>query len=503
MRDLNQDTIDILFSKNLVGSNAPTILVNVGGSINTSDVITGGTYFTNVEKISMSKERNTLSQKCTITLVNVNPDNPFDFGYYNPLRDDTAHNKPSNSFADILLPNESLILKGGYGTDLVAIFTGTIDTVKIDTSDNSKLIIVCRDTGKLLVDSTIKQTKVITESPLVTQRLWYATYPIATNILQVYLADTVTDPYLWEIFADVCVTMCGLSTGEVIIDGLLLSTIVKPTTIPANLTLKLSDVNLTSFQEVSGTAINLCNKIAELLNAELYCDEYGIIHLEPFEEIEYEYDDDITLTGTTPSSLTVNATNKDRAVKDSIVVGGGTYTEGDDWEFDEQNNTIVRTNPSDIPDGTPINIQYSYANWIFKNGRDIKKCDTAISHDDYYYEIIARNTERGLERNSVVGHPSDGSTINTNKILIVDVQDLTNNTDIDNWLSESRLEMARMYWDMKIDVIPLLHLQVYDLIQPLIYGTIQGIYRIHGINLSYSSETGYEMSIVGIFYKNP
>jgi len=365
MRAITQDEIGVLFGRECVGEDKPLVRV-----------VMGGYYSANIDGFSIDKDDESLCSSCSATIQNVNPVDPFDTGYYNQQRNDGTHGKHDNAWRGIIKPGIAMVVYAGYTADTMqVIFTGTIDTVSIILSgEESILEIIGRDCGRLLVDGTITSYDESTS-----ELLFDVTYPIDATITDVYLTSTDTNPYLYDIFIDLC-RRAGIALSKINVDDY------------AYFTLRLDDIDSDFFEEISGTYDSAIQEIAKLLNARVFVDETNIIRLKYKGDSEYTNSKSVTLTNYDWEYLDVNLSGiTDRAIEDSIEISG--YTLGDDFEFSLELNAIRRVVGSDIVSGSIVTVDYSYANWIFKNGVNIYSIKQWVSHDEMYSTLVAKNDE--------------------------------------------------------------------------------------------------------------
>jgi len=218
-------------------------------------------------------------------------------------------------------------------------------------------------------------------------------------------------------------------------------------------------------------------------------------------DLSYSVDDSITLNGYTWTSLAVGSNNIDRAIEDSIVFDAG-YEKDVDWEFDLETNMIRRKAGGSFPDGTPVDYQYNYVNWVFRHGEGIYSFRNINTHEDLCYKIVAINEDEGLTSEGLLGTMGDGSTLEPTLIYREDLPELTTQGQLDDWVADYLTEIRKQYWGTKANIVAVPHLQINDLIQYFVTGMITGIYRIVGFTLTYSPENGFDMNIESAFYSN-
>lgn len=446
----------------------------------------------NVKSLSITREQGVIAQSFSMSLINVNHSDWIDTGYYNQVRNDEDHGKPMNSYYGLIQSGKEVVITVGYGANTNTIFTGIIDTAKTQIGDNSIIDITGRDIGKYLIDSTIWCEDTTSGSEI----LYEITYPIDIGITEVYLTAADTNPYLYEIFIDACMR-AGISETDISVGS-------SPTT---DFPLRIDDLNGEYFEECTGTWDGLCKQIAKLLVANIDVDESGTITLSKVIQPDPDAWKGITLNGTTWTSIGIDIFYKDRAVESSLIVQDSTktttYTKDVDWEYDETTNSIRRTSDSLITDGQSVWVYEKYVNWIFKQGQDIFDLNQWVSHDDCYGTIVATNEDEDLLRSINVGAYGDGSIVNPNKIYIEDLPELITETQLDNWLIDKKDEMKSKYWQVEASVLPITQLQVNDIVQFVVYGTIGGLYKVTGFSWSWDSDNGHSCNIKGYFLSNP
>lgn len=481
MKPLTQEIIELYSLKDFVGDNTPTVSVTIDG-IN----------MYNVSSLSVTREQGIIAQSFSISLINVNHSNWTDTGYFNQVRNDEAHGKPQNSYYNLIQPGKEVVITVGYGANTNTIFTGIIDTVTTKIGRDCIIEITGRDIGKYLIDSTILCEDTTSGSEI----LYEITYPIDIGITEVYLTDTDLNPYLYEIFIDACMR-AGINETDISVG-------TSPVT---DFPLRLDDLNGEYFEEFTGTWDSLCQQIAKLLVANIDVDESGTIILSKIVQPDPDAWKGITLNGTDWTSIGIDIFYKDRAVESSLVVQNvtktTTYVKDIDWVYDETTNSIRRTSDSTIGSGDSVWVYEKYVNWIFKNGINIFDLNQFVSHDDCYGTIVAKNEDEDLIRSINIGSYGDGSIVNSNKIHVEDLPELITENQLDNWLQDKKKEMMSKYWQVDANVLPITQLQVNDLVQFLIYGTIGGIYKITGFSWTWDADDGHSCNVHGIFVCNP
>lgn len=472
MQTISSTIATNILSNQFVYDNAPLMQVVIGGY----DV-------TKVATFSINKEQSGVAHQMTITWPNVNYANPIDTGYYNAGRAYTSHNKPSNGYYGLIKAGETIYVKCGYGSslsDTIKVFTGKIDTVKKSLSgDDSIITVIARGMSRCLTDGTIQS--IDSGGTRYLSMTYDKTTGILSGITAAYISYGYADPYLHEVWRDVC-QRAGFDYGNVVHD---------------TFTPKLSDFDSQSFKECKGKWYDLAKRIADLLDAHMYEDEEGKINLKKNTDLKYTQTENITLTGTTPVVLDCEGYNY-RAIPESIAITG--YTYGDDFVFDYATNSISRTADSDIPSGSTVSVSYTFCAWRFKPNQ-IYGLEQWESHDELAGRIFATNDELGYVQYADLGYLGDGTSVSTSKIEVTNHPELVTTTSLDAWIAARIAEMKKNYWNLSADVVAIPHLRVRDTICVLVWGTVKEIYEIVGYSLSYTPNEGLTMSLKCSYYK--
>ena len=488
MQTITEAQANALLSLELLGDNTPLVYIKLNSIQLDIPIIA----------LDISKEYGSIAQQATITIANVNPSIIWDTGYYNAQREHPENNKPTNSYHELIKPGEEVEIIGGYYGNTVTIMTGVIRTVKINImcSADALMQLTVREKSQMLVDGTIHHTSSGT-------RYHYINYPIEAGVDTFSLTAADTNPYLYEIWEDVCLR-AGFTAGEVNVD--------------TSCTIRLNDIDGDSFQNITGKWSDLTKRLTSLMYYVSgsysypfyqYEDQDGEIHLklDLFDSYRVLLSDAEThvLNGIAYEELDNKAGYSERrAIEDSILVVDNSdtnieYSKDVDWEFDYASNSIRRIDTGAIGDGDTVRVSYSFINWLFKSEHtfDITQW---LSHDEVYSDLVIKNDELGLERSLALDQLGDSSTFPENKIKISDVQELTTNTQIDNLLNSQLLDMKKNYYNMECEVICIPQLQIGDLVTSLIYGTLTSIYKIMGFDIKFNAESGLSMQIRTVFF---
>lgn len=465
MRTISDAMRAILNSGKQVGNNAliwKVVLVTWSGSEWVETTIP------QVESINITKEE-TAAQSCDFTIVNVNPSDPTDYGYFNAHRNDTTHGKPQNSWYKVLVPNTRIRVYASYGnSDFITQFYGFIDTIDIDIQpDGAKLTIKCRDVSKILLDRYCNSTDTGVKS-------YYIAYPIGASVTPVYLDDGDTDPTLEDIVKDICMRA-----------GFIEADIVTETS-----GFTLADIDgFIEFEEISWS--DCIEQLKTKTGFDYWADEDGKLHFaHPQSQSHVVIDEEEMLIDEDPQPLL-----HPQVIESSLIVksydGNITYDLGDDYIFDSTDNSIARTPDSAIYSYDIVKVSYTYGDYIFKNGQNIMTLPLTMSHDKIYGTIIVRGD--GVEYKipiSVDYKLWDGSQTWEDKILIVSDTGLLTEGDCQSVAERLLADMKERYisTEFRCQMIP--HLQLRDVVQVVVYGTINELYIIDGIRLSYTANTG-------------
>lgn len=351
--------------------------------------------------------------------------------------------------------------------------------------------IISRGMTKKLVDRKIKQYNSTTA-----ETLYYMTYPVESSDIDTTgyeLTYADTDPYLYEIWEDVC-KRAGYDDADIHTN--------------TDCTLKLSDIDADSFINIKGTWANLAKQIVDLmfvLDGGTYVkfyqkeDENGDIYLNKDYDISWIGSGNITFSGTDWHSLsTFQGGSNYRAVENSIVIDSYTVADGE-FEFDYAGNKVRRTDGSSIADGSPVAIYYTYCAWVFIPNQ-LYKIKEWTSHDDISGTILATNNDLGLSYQLAVGALSDGSEVSADKVYEIDIPELNTSALLGNWATAKKTEMRKSLYNLKADIVPIPHLRVRDIVCCLLYGTVKELYEITGLNFNYEAEKGFSQSLKAIYY---
>ena len=141
MRVIPDKIKTILKSRSMIGSNAPTAYITF------ADIL-GGIEI-RCTSVSLSRSISANSQRCRVTIPNVNPSNMLKVGYYSPESDNSGH-------PNLIKPGCEVTITIGYGTSSVRVFTGEVDDVDVlDDAGDCTIDVDCRDNGAWINDKRV------------------------------------------------------------------------------------------------------------------------------------------------------------------------------------------------------------------------------------------------------------------------------------------------------------------------------------------------------------
>ncbi len=429
-----------------------------------------------IRDVNVFTDESNFSNSCNFNIANVNPDNFKDYGYFNHHRNDPGRGKPTNFWSGLIVPNARIRVYMGYGTELVRTFDGFIDTItmRVEPSD-SILEVNCRDKAKLLMDQACNSTDDGVKQ-------WYIMYPLDEYITPVYLDHTNQDPYLEEVVIDIC-RRAGFSIYDIEVE---------------ETGIRLSDTTegILEFEDINWDAA--INRIRDLSAFDFWVDEEGKAKFKRPQTKDITYvDEEVMMFGIPPEPQSLS---KRTIVESSLVVKDWAneeliYQRGIDYEYDPIENTIIRLVGGSIPIDQWVNVYYTYVAWRFINGLNIKMLPLTFSHDNVYAKLrVAGDGGIGGGIEATVNVSSnfemwDGSKLPEDKLLTIVNEELLDEAQCLAFAEKLMYDMKTRYITVDFEVIPLPHLQLYDVIQIIVYGTILEGYLITGQTLSYKADT--------------
>jgi hypothetical protein len=433
-----------------------------------------------IMNFNLARDFGAIAQQCTLTLANTNPSDIADTGYYNYQRDNANNVKATNNFEGKIKNGIEIKIKAGYGNTSVYVFTGIINTVKIQLENNSVMDITAKGKSACLIQNTIKHV-----DTGITYR--WMDYPILGTVETYYLDSTDTNPYLYEIWKDICMR-AGFADSD-----------VDFTTHGGNLcTLRYNDITVESVENVKGDWASFAQAIIDIMyyvsgtrvfGFFMYEDEQGKIYLAVDRDFDYAGNDDLTLTGTDWITFTDAAAANYRVVPESVRADGGTYTINVDFEIDYAKNAVRRIISGSISAGQTVNFVYTFCAWRFPPNQlfDVTQW---VSHDEMYGTLVGINEEEEIEETEELTTLGDGTTVSTDKEITFSNEAIRTTANMQNYLKSKKLTMKRSYYNLQGNVICIPHLRPRDIVCMLVYGTVKELYKIVGLSISYNGDSG-------------
>lgn len=479
-----------------------------------------GNYYTSLEvpillpgiiSVNITKDSAAFSQTATIVMSNVNPTDPYDSGYYNHHRDDTAHGKPANSWADVIRAGRRVRICMGYGVDeyegdigeqgCPPVFFGYIDNVLMDMgTEKSTIEITCRDMGKMLMEGSCNYYSISEE-----KTYWEMYYPIDEEDVRVS-----NDPLIFnkKAISNNEFSAVNYDLGYIVKDiclrgGFFLENAYPTNTFITGMTINnLSDVELAFANETWDSCIN---KIKDITAYDFWVDEDGYFHFENVQNRSINIPEQV-ISFTSSDTRPINgANNMYFPVESSAVVtnmaGSITYTKDVDYSIDDEGSTITRIDTGSIADYASVKLTIDCTCYCFKAGKDIIQLPLSMGHEKIYGRVVV--TGDGVDAYADLSSPStpdlpngsygpklwDDSCVLWNKVLNVENTNLVTEEDCQVVADRIVHIMKEKYESISFQCIPVPWLGLYDIIQVVLYGTISEAYQITGIELSYDAES--------------
>ena len=431
------------------------------------------TYIPNLTNVNVTRTEALFSNTATFTINNVNPSDLTDYGYYNPHRSDPipAHLKPQNEWYLRIVPNVRIKIYMGLGSDLCSVFYGLVDSIEINTEKEScKMQVTCRDMGKRFLDDCVHCIDSSEDPTLV----WSIAYPIDATVTPYFLTSTDTDPKLEDIVTDIC-SRAGFGPFEIITD---------------DTGLKLSDT-IDGYLEFTDATWDECiNRIIDLTVFEFWIDEDGIAHFgyPPSRGYTITNEEHMLISQSIPVPL-----NYPTVIPSSLVVKSYdeniVYHLDFDYFFDAATNSItIIEDTGDISPYDIVKVSYSYADFIFRNGMNIKKLSPfRMSHEKIYGRIKVIGNDDGIFSIVTVSNDFklwDGSNVSPYKMYVQENKDLLDEDACLVLATRLKQDMLDKYINIDFEVCAMPFLQIRDLIQIEVYGTVGQIYIVTGITFT-------------------
>ncbi len=435
----------LLKSKSMLGTDAPN------GWIEFPDF---GSIVLQVANMSVQCEEGADSQRLTFSIVNVNPSNQSDVGYFSPYRS-TDFGKTPNAWYQIIVPSTKVVAKMGYGANIITVFTGEIDEVVISSNPNDYTIQVdCRDMACWLLD---KQIYAVTDGV----GEYAIEYPIPADGVEFWLTPGLaTDPDIADIVKDLCMR-AGFEDEDI--------------------TIEATGIKIAPEYEKM-CYMDAINELCTLSGFELKFDVYGKITFLHVTDRSPAVNDESHAAGNFTLVHYPIVAGSDLLY--SAVSGGGTH-----WILDTNYTLDLSTGAVTNIDMTgTVYCSYVYAAHVYKEGEDLYGLDMTISRRNIYGTI--RVAGDGDEAAAVVSNPMwDGSRVDVDKVMFADNPNLE--TEADCQLSADRLKLDMLCRYISADFSCVAHpwLQVGDCIQVIENAsTISEIYKIMSISFDLSSD---------------
>jgi len=509
MQAITMSLKTILNNKKFINSDGvdnypPICVVNY---LSDSDV---WTVIPQIIHVNISREETALTQRCSFVVCNVNPDNIGDYGFFNPHRSDTTHSKPANDWYKILRGGRRIQVLMNYGVDnLVTVFTGVIDTVNMNINPTkATLEIDCRDFGRALCDQIVNS--IITVSG---KKFNEITYPLGADITAVWLDSGDTDPTLRDIVKDI-IMRAGLDDELIVNNNVLYHDWL------------LSETNLEDDMPWENMTWAECiEKIKTVSGYHFWFDSNSIPHLDYTQKRALNYlNEGVELDDDVYSSL-LNPQAYNLVVKSNNLVT--TYVEGVDYIVDYSTAQLARILPgTSIPDNEVVKVSYDSVDWIFKNGINIMNLPLILSINEMYAGVKVMSGD-GLEctllfdnrkidddgnvTNTSYGFSGgsnvmwDGAVINEDKIKIICDSNLGSNEQCEALAARLMYDMIDRYSNPEFICMAIPHLEMFDLVKLIVYGTAGGAlgdaYIIDGITLNYEAPVKMTMRLKTHYYR--
>lgn len=418
----------------------------------------GGTNYLPVTKMTINREQAAMAQRATFSIVNVNPGDPADVGYYSPDR--SASEGGANEWNGIIVPGARIKIEMGYNGQYVDVFTGSIDDVEIIARpDEYSINVDARDVAWVLLDTLVY-----------TNGEYGIEYSDGRDI-----SEAVRDVLL----------KAGFASNDI--------TIAEQTGIVAD----------QSWQQV--TYADIIEELMGLSGFEIIFTESGkVIWQFPKSRTPEVKNETVTLTGTTPvefpSSVSKLTLPKLSILGGSVVVknAGGTPYPSTDYTIDYENNTIARTSNSTIPSGSTVYCDYVYAAYIFQEGVDLFALTYRLSRRNVYGKIYAQGD--GVEFIHSITNPQEKG-VPSQKVLIVPNMVLDTEAKCQTSARRLGVDTERRYREFDFIALGIPWLQVGDCIQIIESSTtVSEIYRIASFNLELNESGILYMHGTAYFY---
>ena len=434
-----------------------------------------------ISNIQINLSDGNFCNSASFEVVNVNPNNMTDFGYFNASRNDTLHLKPMNAWYDILKPGLDIRIYVEMNEEISSIFYGTIYnlTTEVDTS-GSKLKVQCYDLCKRrLQEASVHRI----DSSATPTLQWSIIYPLSATDDHIYLDESDTNPSLESIIIDICMR-AGWSEAHIHVD---------PTY------MNLSDLPGGMLEWTDVTWDKCINDIIDITVFDFHQDSDGELHFTyPKNRTIAVANEGIVFTKSgDPEVFDPIALSEKTAANIIVKDNNNPATIYYDWDFNPAMNTITPREGGDIAKNCMCLIDYNHINWTFKNGINVKTLPVVFSHEQIYGRIKVTGIDTDI--NYIATLPSaqlwDGSTINEYKLL-----ETTNQYCLDeaacHVVADKLMEkMIDKYISIPFEIIPLPQMELKDLLHIDVYGFCSDVYEVNSINLNWSPNLKMDINV--------
>jgi hypothetical protein len=450
---------ELIWNKELWGTNSASARITF------EDKTTNNVLY-QIENINISHDRTQFNSSATFNIVNVNPTNPKDLGYYTPYRNSPPL-KPQNEWYREIIPSKRISIEMGWGGEWVKCFTGYIKRINIKQNSAGSYI----EVEALDPLGYFCSQKVFHSLPVEADMYdkYYLEYPIPSGYDTAWITPGGTQPVAIEdVVKDLLYRACSyISTSDIIVE-------------PTYLTWE-GEFDFITFAQA-------LEEMKELAQFELFCTGDGKIHFQA------KQNRNTIRTGTRQLDNYDWCSQLNYQIVDdvnNIVVTDGmgfTYTKDVDYELDIFKNSIRRKfGTTTINDGQIVTITYKNCDYIFKNNINIMNAEYELNHDDIYGSIYV-NGDAGENWQVITdGLLWDGSYIHIEKILEITNDLLEEETDIEKRALREMNDMLEQYMSLKLQVIGIPWLNIFDLIQCYVFGLVREIYIIDSYSLTYQN----------------
>lgn len=402
-----------------------------------------------IEKFQIDRDASYFSQNCSFELHNNNPVNITDIGYYSPDRQATF-------WTYEIYPGKKIQIRitvtASEQSETFVLFTGYIDTVKMEVTKTSTIKVTCRDSACILLDNMIPE-------------------------------DEYGERWLDYSNADV---------GEIIRDLLTKAGFAGQTDKVGN-TQTVIDIE---FENT--TYANCIAQLTEISGYEFFFDEIG----EPIlrEPLAASPETTDIFYFSESDTYYIEIPNLSLIVPGSEILSDNDeniYLRGFDYEIDYEKQTIKRILGSSIPTGKELHLTYLHTAYHFRQGEDIYSLVYQISRDQVYGNIQASGY--GAVAQYINPNPAYYGVSGDKTLIVQDNQYLEEEEQIQDMVNRLGYTMLRTFRKVELVTVGIPYLQFGDCIQITEHSTtVSEIYRITA--LSFYMEKGMLYSKIRVYY---